>query len=151
VDGVVKIWDLRRSSGPLHSWTMQEGLGLSAFDLHDQAAVFATSSAVSSKEWRSQTVLVHPLKQDSEWLGRFTMPTGLGHPPRLPSPFHTTSSSLSFHPTEMLLGAGGNDGKVTIIGCNLTDWRSPELDDEQNGFPGNRDYFMGSGVVDQAV
>jgi hypothetical protein len=29
------------------------------------------------------------------------------------------SSSLTFHPNEMLLGVGGVDGIVKVYGCNL--------------------------------
>jgi len=141
VDGTVKLWDLRGTGSCVHSWSTQ-GAGLSAFDIHDQTSVFATSSAVSAREYRSQSTIVQSLKLEPSILGRINVSTGLGHAPyRPPSAFHAATSSLSFHPTEMLLAIGAIDGKVRIAGCNLGDWRAPEPEDELDGFP-FQDYMI---------
>ena len=39
-DGEVRLWDLRRSRSSLTHWSLCQD-GLAAFDLHDQASVFA--------------------------------------------------------------------------------------------------------------
>lgn len=40
VDGAVKLWDIRKPDSVTSSWSTHAGL--SAFDMHDQASVFAT-------------------------------------------------------------------------------------------------------------
>ena len=87
------------------------------------------------REWRNQTVSIFSTKENVDALGSTVLPTGLTHPhPRLGTnnqmyKFHVATSSLFFHPTEMLLGIGGLDGRVRILGCNLGDWRVPDADE----------------------
>jgi hypothetical protein len=40
LDGMVKLWDLRGTSAAIKTWDLQPN-GLSAFDVHGQASVFA--------------------------------------------------------------------------------------------------------------
>lgn len=116
VDGQVKLWDLRGSDSPTQSWHVHQQ-GLSAFDVHPHSSVFAATSAISPAYWRSQRTIVQPLDKPTP-LSAFNISTGLtSHPRSLPSPFIPRSSSLVFHPTEMLYGLGGPDGTVRIMGC----------------------------------
>jgi regulatory associated protein of mTOR len=42
VDGEVKLWDLRgRTDRAVTMWTLMQDIGLSAFDVHSTAEVFA--------------------------------------------------------------------------------------------------------------
>ncbi|KAL4247407.1 WD repeat RAPTOR family protein [Abortiporus biennis] len=116
LDGEVRLWDLR-SEQPLHTWDLYPQ-GLSAFDVHEQAGVFAAVSAISTSNWRSQRTTVHSL---SRMVPLSTISTGLVAPPTrdLPSPFIPRSSSLAFHPTEMIYATGSLDGSVRITGCKF--------------------------------
>ncbi|KAF4612399.1 hypothetical protein D9613_004298 [Agrocybe pediades] len=119
VDGEVKLFDLRGSDHASKQWTVHHN-GLSSFDVHPIANVFATNSTISPVYWRSQRVVVHSITRQQP-LSAFNVPTGLTAPPirGLPSPFIPRLSSLVFHPTEMLYANGGPDGTVRIIGCGL--------------------------------
>ncbi|KAJ7511862.1 hypothetical protein B0H11DRAFT_2268846 [Mycena galericulata] len=119
LDGKVKLWDLRGPDVASMTWDVHPH-GLSAFDCHPTTGVFAASSTISSKSWRNQRITVRTLKQDTE-ASTITVPTGLTVPPSrgLLSPFIPRTSSLAFHPTEMLYGVGGPDGNVRVTGCRL--------------------------------
>jgi len=128
VDGEVKLWDSRGTRDCLKTWSPHRN-GLSAFDVHSQTGVFASSSAISTRDWRNQTTIFQSLTHNPPNLGHLSLQTGLHHPPsHSPSMFHAAQSSLAFHPYEMLLAIGGIDGSVKIIGCNLGDFRTPDLD-----------------------
>jgi len=116
--GQVKIWDLRGPDSAVETIDVQPQ-GLSAFDVHSTSGVFAATSAINPSYWRSQRTVVQSLSRDT--LSEFNVSTGLLIPPSrsLPSPFIPRSSSLVFHPTEMLYGLGEPDGTVRIMGCKL--------------------------------
>ncbi|KAJ7070515.1 hypothetical protein C8F01DRAFT_382159 [Mycena amicta] len=115
LDGRVKLWDLR-SSESLMTWDVHHE-GIAAFDCHANAAVFAASSSINHRTWRTQRVTVQPLRDGS--ITNITMASGLPFPPSrtFPSPFIPRLSSLKFHPLEMLYGVGEPDGTVRIMGC----------------------------------
>jgi len=114
LDGEVKLWDLR-SSNSQNTWNMHTN-GLSAFDVHSTTGVFATTSAITPTNWRTQRVIVQGFNQDVH-LSDLNIPTGLAiHPSRIfMSPFLPRSSSLVFHPTQMMYGVGEPDGTVRIL------------------------------------
>jgi len=117
LDGEVMLWDLRGGDHAIKSWGFDNGL--SAFDVHEQARVFVSTSAVSPSSWKAQRAVVHSFSRPGE-LSRMNIPTGVTSPPRdYPSPSIPRHGSLVFHPTEMLYGVGGPDGTVRIIGCKL--------------------------------
>ncbi|KAJ6601189.1 hypothetical protein DFH09DRAFT_1127079 [Mycena vulgaris] len=120
LDGKVKLWDLRSHTDvAAMTWDAQPN-GLSAFDCHPAAGVYATTSAISQKSWKSQRITVQALRQN-ETMSSFSVFTGLSVPPSraLLSPFIPRSSSLVFHPMEMLYGVGEPDGTVRVMGCKL--------------------------------
>ncbi|RDB29372.1 Target of rapamycin complex 1 subunit mip1 [Hypsizygus marmoreus] len=119
LDGQVKLWDLRGSDNAIETLDILPK-GLSAFDVHSTSGVFAATSAINPTYWRSQRTIVHSLTEHAT-LSAFSVSTGLSVPPSraLPSPFIPRSSSLVFHPTEMLYGLGEPDGSVRIMGCKL--------------------------------
>ncbi|KAJ6541734.1 hypothetical protein B0H19DRAFT_1174442 [Mycena capillaripes] len=119
LDGKVKLWDLRVPDSSL-TWDLLPD-GLSAFDCHPTTGVFAVTSAISPRSWKTQRVKIHSLKQDTT-LSSFGVTTGLTAPlPRgLLSSFIPRSTSLAFHPLEMLYGVGEPDGTVRVMGCKLT-------------------------------
>ncbi|TDL29563.1 hypothetical protein BD410DRAFT_780006 [Rickenella mellea] len=122
LDGEVRLWDVRSSNESVHKWTHPEGL--SAFDAHEQAAVFATTSALTSSRWRQLTVTVHSLHPSKpSRLSRILLPSGLHHNPThdMPSPYIPSHTSLTFHPHEMLYGIGGADGVIRLMGCKFTE------------------------------
>lgn len=92
------------------SWDIQPH-GLAAFDAHTQTGVFASSSAISPTHWKTQRVSVHSTDRGMN-LSSATISTGLASFPirPLPSPSIPRSSSLVFHPIEMLYGIGEPDG-----------------------------------------
>ncbi|KAF4573505.1 WD repeat RAPTOR family protein [Pleurotus pulmonarius] len=118
LDGEVKLWDLRGSTSSLKTWNLLPN-GISAFDVHPHTHVFAATSAVTPVDWKSQRTVVHSFDRE---LSKFNVSTGLNvYPPRpLPSAYIPRSTSLVFHPTEMLYGLGEPDGTVRIIGCKLS-------------------------------
>ncbi|KAF5385356.1 hypothetical protein D9615_001068 [Tricholomella constricta] len=120
LDGQVKLWDLRGSDNAVETFDVLPN-GLSAFDVHSTSGVLAATSAINPASWRSQKTIIQSLSRGST-LSEFNVPTGLSmHPSRaLPSPFIPRSSSLVFHPTEMLYGMGEPDGTIRIMGCKLT-------------------------------
>ncbi|EGO19096.1 hypothetical protein SERLADRAFT_454001 [Serpula lacrymans var. lacrymans S7.9] len=119
LDGEVKFWDLRGSDRAVQTWDLHPG-GLSSFDMHSSAGVLATTSALTPTHWRHQSLMVHSLLRPSPPLSMLQLPTGLtSYNPRGPSPFIPRSTSLTFHPMEMLYAAGEPDGSVKIMGCKL--------------------------------
>ncbi|KAI0370082.1 hypothetical protein BV20DRAFT_1113337 [Pilatotrama ljubarskyi] len=116
-DGEVKLWDIRGGDEPLQTWDMFSQ-GLSAFDVHEQTEVFAATSALMVSNWRTQRTDVQSLST-KRGLGSLT--TGLTIPPPRESmtPFTPKTSSLAFHPKEMVYGVGSWDGTVRIMGCKL--------------------------------
>jgi len=121
IDGEVRLWDRRYTVSSIHDWILHSH-GLSAFCMHEKTDVFATSSAITATSWRNQTVIVRSV---NSVLSRLTLPTNLHHAPSKPNPssYMYGQSALSFHPNEMLLGSGGPDGTVKILGCKLEDHR----------------------------
>ncbi|KAJ8501646.1 hypothetical protein ONZ45_g12060 [Pleurotus djamor] len=117
LEGDVKLWDLRGSSASQKTWDLFPN-GLSAFDVHPHTGVFAATSAITPVYWKSQRTVVHAFDRE---LSKFNVSTGLSvYPPRpLPSSYIPRSTSLVFHPTEMLYGLGEPDGTVRIIGCKM--------------------------------
>ncbi|KZS92589.1 hypothetical protein SISNIDRAFT_486598 [Sistotremastrum niveocremeum HHB9708] len=124
-NGEVRLWDIRGANSSIYDWHLHPN-GLSAFDMHDQTRVFAASSAITSNNWRSQTINIHSLRPNPHELTTMRLPTNLQHAPQrqFPSNYVASQSSLVFHPNEMLLASGGIDGTLKIIGCKLGDYRS---------------------------
>lgn len=139
IDGEVKLWDLRRSRSSLVSWSLCPE-GLAAFDVHEQCSVFAAyvslgrfrftllivicsrlSSSPSSRQ-RDQIAYVHSLHalppNQPRLLSSYPVHTSLHHPPQRGTST-TPSSSLAFHPHEMLFGIGAADGTIRLVGCKL--------------------------------
>ncbi|KAI0307654.1 hypothetical protein B0F90DRAFT_1621839 [Multifurca ochricompacta] len=110
MSGEVKLWDIRGSDRAVETWDSFPG-GLSAFDVHTQSSVFAGLSALSPSNWRTQRVVVHSISS-STILSTASMNTGLTTSPTrgFPSQYIPRSSSIIFHPTEMLYGVGSPDG-----------------------------------------
>ncbi|KAI0640244.1 hypothetical protein C8Q77DRAFT_121368 [Trametes polyzona] len=117
MDGEVKLWDLRGGDSPVQTWDLFPQ-GLSTFDVHEQTEVFAATSSLMVSNWRTQRTDVHSLAA-KRTLGSLT--TGLTVPPPRESatPFTPRTSSLAFHPREMVYGVGSWDGTVRIMGCKL--------------------------------
>ncbi|KAL6307817.1 hypothetical protein BKA93DRAFT_767971 [Sparassis latifolia] len=117
MDGEVKLWDMRGGERSMQTWDMFPQ-GLSAFDVHEQTDVFAATSSPTTTNWRAQRTEVHSFTRATPLTAlatQLTLP-----PPREPSlPFVTRSSSLVFHPREMVYAAGFWDGAVRIMGCKL--------------------------------
>ncbi|EIW63818.1 ubiquitin-binding TORC1 subunit KOG1 [Trametes versicolor FP-101664 SS1] len=117
MDGEVKLWDLRGGDSPVQTWDLFPQ-GLSAFDVHEQTEVFAATSSLMVSNWRTQRTEVQSLATKRA-LGSLT--TGLAIPPPRDSttPFTPRTSSLAFHPREMVYAVGSWDGTVRITGCKL--------------------------------
>ncbi|KAF9011295.1 hypothetical protein BDQ17DRAFT_1387682 [Cyathus striatus] len=117
--GQVKLWDIRGSDSAVKTWDMHTG-GLAAFDVHPLSGVFAATSAITPANWRTQRTVVQSLSKTNP-LSSFNISTGLNTPPTrmLPSPFIPRSSSLVFHPIEMLYALGEPDGTIRVMGCKL--------------------------------
>jgi len=124
LDGEVKLWDLRGSDRAVQTWNIHPN-GLSVFDVHPHTGTFAASSAMTPTHWRDQRIMVQSMSH-SVSLSNFSVPTGISSFPQsargggVPSPFIPRSTSLAFHPLEMLYGVGGPDGTVRIMGCKFT-------------------------------
>jgi len=120
LDGEVKLWDIRGPEVAAKTWDIHPS-GLSAFDVHAQTGVFTSTSALTPSSWKFQRAIVHSL-MDSNPLSVFDISTGLSvYPSRgAPSCFIPRSTSLAFHPTEMLYGVGESDGYVRIMGCKFS-------------------------------
>ncbi|KAH7107001.1 hypothetical protein BKA62DRAFT_825590 [Auriculariales sp. MPI-PUGE-AT-0066] len=118
VDGAVRLWDVRQPAALQESWNLHRD-GLAAFDAHPRANVFAASSAITPSYHRSQTIEVHSISQ-RQVLSRFTV-AGLTHSLSRAAPraYSTGTTSLKFHPQEMLYGVGGADGIVRVYGCKM--------------------------------
>jgi hypothetical protein len=73
--------------------------------------VFPRLSALSSSNWRSQRGVVRSISRSAN-LSAVIMNTGLTTSPTrgFPSQYIPRSSSIVFHPTEMLYGVGSPDG-----------------------------------------
>ncbi|KAF7307461.1 Mip1 [Mycena indigotica] len=122
LDGKVKLWDYRGKPehiaalnvNSLASWDVHHD-GIAAFDVHPTAGVFAASSAINARSWRSQRVTVQSLDMDFVSASTTSVSSGLGFPPSrtFPSPFIPRLSSLKFHPLELLYGVGGPDGTAS--------------------------------------
>ncbi|KAJ3774118.1 hypothetical protein FB446DRAFT_492928 [Lentinula raphanica] len=123
VEGEVKLWDIRgRTDQVVTTWNLMQDVGLSAFDVHSTAEVFAGSSAITNTRYRSQRLSFRSLvAEHDEPLSQYNISTGLVTAPvKLnPSPYIPRASSFVFHPTEMLCGVGESDGSIRIVGCNL--------------------------------
>ncbi|KAH9056937.1 raptor N-terminal caspase like domain-containing protein [Lactarius vividus] len=119
MNGEVKLWDTRGADRAVETWDMFPG-GLAAFDVHSQSGVFAGVSTLSPSNWRTQRVVIHSISRHAT-LSTATMNTGLTTSPTrgFPSQYIPRSSSITFHPTEMLYGVGSPDGTVRIYGSKL--------------------------------
>ena len=75
---------------------------------------FSRVSALSSSNWRSQRAVVHSMSRSTN-LSTVMMNTGMTTSPTrgFPSQYIPRSSSIVFHPTEMLYGVGSPDGTGT--------------------------------------
>lgn len=128
VDGDIKLWDIRGNDREIRTWEPFPQ-GLSSFDVHPQTGVFAAwviwlrwsqivlmdmghrTSSLSTTNWRMQRTVVHSLtRSDSEPLN--TVPSIITFPPSRESltALAPLSSSLSFHPREMVFAMGSVDG-----------------------------------------
>ncbi|KAI0321261.1 hypothetical protein OF83DRAFT_1100511 [Amylostereum chailletii] len=120
VSGEVKLWDVRGPDRAVETWDSFPN-GLSAFDVHPQCGVFAGLSAVSHSSWRTQHTVVRSIAR-STVLSSTDTGTGLSSAPSRawPSQYIPRSSSLVFHPMEMLYGVGSPDGTVRVFGAKLS-------------------------------
>ncbi|KAF8641036.1 hypothetical protein AX17_000681 [Amanita inopinata Kibby_2008] len=129
VDGQVKLFDIRAAELAVHTWEpLPMGTTMSAFDVHPLTPVFGIITAVSPTYWRTQRTVIQSLSRLTP-LSSFNVSTGLLSAPTsraLPSPYIPRTSSIVFHPTEMLYGMGEPDGTVRITGCKLTPPPQPE-------------------------
>ncbi|KZT01152.1 WD40 repeat-like protein [Laetiporus sulphureus 93-53] len=118
LDGEVKMWDVRGGNQAFKTWDLHPH-GLSAFDVHEQTEVFAATSSLLQTNWKSQRTSVRSLTASPSSLCSFT--TSLTMPPPRDHyvPFVPRSSSLVFHPREMVYALGLWDGSVRIMGCKL--------------------------------
>ncbi|KAI0756148.1 hypothetical protein C8Q80DRAFT_1115762 [Daedaleopsis nitida] len=117
LDGEVKLWDIRGGDAPMQTWEMFRN-GLSSFDVHEQTEVFAATSSLTVSNWRSQRSEVRSLASRRE-LGSLTATLSIPPPRESMTPFMSKTSSLAFHPREMVYGVGFWDGTVRIMGCKL--------------------------------
>lgn len=144
LDGEVKLWDLRGPDRAAQTWNIHPN-GLSAFDVHSQTGVFAAwairnfpqiaitlhvilffrTSALSPTHWRDQRTMIQSVTRPAP-LSNFNIPTGISAFPNSarggggPSPYIPRSTSLAFHPMEMLYGVGGPDGTGECPCSNLS-------------------------------
>jgi len=120
LSGEVRLWDARSSDRAVQAWDPHPG-GLSCFDVHPQASIFTTTSALTPTNWRHQRLVVHSISEfNSSALSMLNLPTGLSVcPSRPPSAYIPRLTSLAFHPTEMLCAVGQPDGSVKITGCKF--------------------------------
>ncbi|KAI0673943.1 hypothetical protein C8Q78DRAFT_662134 [Trametes maxima] len=116
LDGEVRLWDIRRGN-TAQTWDLFPQ-GLSSFDVHEQTEVFAATSALSVSDWRTQRTDVHSLAAHRP-LGTIRANLTIPPPRESMAPFTTKTSSLAFHPREMVYGVGSWDGTVRIMGCKL--------------------------------
>ena len=87
-------------------------------------------SALTASHYKTQTVEVFsvPPTPHAHKLSHVNIP-GLTHPPSPTTrPFSISSTSMAFHPLEMLYGVGGADGIVRVMGCKI-DKHAPRFDD----------------------
>ena len=82
---------------------------------------------MSSTRFRHQGHIVHSLyahpPDQPTLLSRYSFPTGLTQPPprEMPSSSIHSLSGVAFHPNEMIVGLGGPDGIIRIMGCKVAD------------------------------
>ena len=83
------------------------------------------TSAVTSAHWHTHTTFVHSLPPSNPaFLSRVHQSTGLHHAPSLhASRYPPASTSLAFHPNEMLYAVGDADGTIRLLGCKLQEGR----------------------------
>ncbi|KAI0829041.1 hypothetical protein BC628DRAFT_1362076 [Trametes gibbosa] len=117
MDGEVKLYDLRGGDVPVQTWDLFSQ-GLSAFDVHEQTEVFAATSSLMNTNWRTQRTEVHSLAT-TRTLGSLTTGLTIPQPRESTTPFTPRTSSLAFHPREMVYGVGSWDGTIRIMGCKL--------------------------------
>ncbi|RPD64751.1 hypothetical protein L227DRAFT_540999 [Lentinus tigrinus ALCF2SS1-6] len=117
LDGEVKLWDIRGGDAPLQGWDLFPQ-GLSTFDVHEQTEVFAATSSLNPSNWRSQRTEVRSL-ESRRAIGSLTAALTSPPPREGVTPFTPRTSSLAFHPREMVYGVGFWDGAVRIMGCKL--------------------------------
>lgn len=109
--------------------------------------LFLRLSSPSPTRNRNQTTFVHSLHalppHQPVLLSRVSIPSGLHYPPQRDISAASPSSSLAFHPHEMLLGVSGVDGTIRLIGSKLVDQPDASLrrnslytNHTQNGGPG---------------
>ncbi|EJD01108.1 uncharacterized protein FOMMEDRAFT_21560 [Fomitiporia mediterranea MF3/22] len=123
VDGEVKLWDMRRGRSSIASWNLCRD-GLASFAVHEQCSVFAALSSLSATRYREQMAYIHshhalPPNQPV-LLSRFAVPSGLHYPPQRDMS-SIPPSNLAFHPHEMILGVGGVEGTIRLMGCKLVE------------------------------
>ncbi|KAI0033846.1 hypothetical protein K488DRAFT_77642 [Vararia minispora EC-137] len=120
MSGEIKLWDIRGTDRAAETWVPFAD-GIAAFDVHGQAGVFASCSAPTHTNWKTQKIVVQSLAH-LNMLSSIDQATGLTTPPTRswPSQYIPRSSSLVFHPLEMLYGVGTPDGTVRIFGSKLT-------------------------------
>ncbi|TBU58181.1 hypothetical protein BD310DRAFT_879568 [Dichomitus squalens] len=117
LDGEVKLWDIRGGDSPMQVWDMFPH-GLSAFDVHEQTEVFAATSSLTTANSRSQRTDVQSL-ETRRGLGSLSINLSIPPARDTTTPFTPRTSSLAFHPREMVYGVGFWDGSVRIMGCKL--------------------------------
>ncbi|KAI0042582.1 hypothetical protein FA95DRAFT_1564189 [Auriscalpium vulgare] len=119
LNGEIKLWDIRGSDRAAETWELFPG-GLAAFDVHTQTGVFGAMSGLTPSSWRAQRSVVQSIEHPA-FRSTVSTSTGLTTSPTrgLPSQYIPRSSTLVFHPTEMLYGTGSPDGTVRIFGSKL--------------------------------
>jgi len=98
--GFVKVWDLRKSDSSLRSIKMHSQ-GMTAFDVHEHAPIFATggpSQAVKIVSYLNGTELSSIRYHTNLIIGQRIGPI----------------SSLSFHPHRLILAAGATDSIISM-------------------------------------
>jgi len=120
VDGTMCIWDVRSSVPTL---IMNPQRGLANLAIHDEANVFATTSAITPTLWRQQTMTVEVLpykfstNPPPNALSRIVQQTGLHNPPSIT--YSPGTPGLAFHPHEMIVASGSLDGTIRLYGTKL--------------------------------
>ena len=124
LDGEVKLWDIRGGDAPLQTWDLFPH-GLSTFDVHEQTEVFAVyvmlvsdrfchcvdklTQCIGAHYWKSQRTDVRSF-ESKRAIGSLTAALTIPPPRENMTPFTPKTSSLVFHPREMVYGVGFWDG-----------------------------------------
>ncbi|BEI86430.1 hypothetical protein CcaverHIS002_0607170 [Cutaneotrichosporon cavernicola] len=114
MNGDVRIWDVRAPDTPLYESSVQPQ-GLQALAVHSGAPVMATTSAPAGNSLRQKLIVQgFPNPEKPKTLSRIdiALAPNYGGPSR--AGFMPSAASLVFHPTEMLLAAGGYDSSGTV-------------------------------------